>query len=144
VKTEKGIAAVVYKKSRGSLRVLILHRKKNWEGWELLKGHLENGDYEETVRLELEEEAGIDTEEIQNTQELDHTVEWSYEEEGEKIKREYRGFLVRVEPETGVDVTQNPHDEHESGFFMKPEDAEALLTHDNQKKLLEEALGEIS
>ncbi|EGQ43757.1 MAG: hypothetical protein J07AB43_06350 [Candidatus Nanosalina sp. J07AB43] len=39
MKTEKGVALVVYKKKRGKKRFLILKRDKNWEGWEIPKGH---------------------------------------------------------------------------------------------------------
>jgi len=142
MKTEKGVAIVAYKEKRGKKRFLVLQRTKNWEGWELPKGHLEQDDYTETVRLELEEEAGISEGDIQDLEELDSVLEWSYqdEEQGEEIKREYKGFLVKISGDAIVDTRQNPHDEHENGFFMKKEDVESLLTYENQKELLQDAL----
>ncbi|MFB6241717.1 MAG: NUDIX domain-containing protein [Candidatus Nanosalina sp.] len=141
MRTEKGVAIVAYKESRGSRRFLVLKRTKNWEGWELPKGHLENDDYDETVKLELGEEAGIDGENIREIKSLDEDLEWSYEDEdGEEVQREYRGYLVRIEDDATVYVSANPHDEHETGFFMKLEDVRSLLTYDNQKDLLEEAV----
>jgi 8-oxo-dGTP pyrophosphatase MutT (NUDIX family) len=140
---EKGVAVVAYKESRGSRRFLVLKRTKNWEGWELPKGHLENDDYEATVIQELGEEAGIEEDEIQEIEELGEDLEWSFEDDGEEVQREYRGFLVRISDSAIVDTSENPHDEHETGFFMKKDDVESLLTYDNQRELLEEAVTQL-
>ncbi|WEL23659.1 hypothetical protein HBNXNv_0818 [Candidatus Nanohalovita haloferacivicina] len=129
---------VVHKKPSRENRYLILNRKKNWEGWELAKGHLEEDDYEHTVKLELREEAGIDEGQIQSIEDLDHTAEWSFEDEdGEEVQREYKAFLVEVTPEAIADVEQNPSDEHSQAFFLSKEDCEGLLTYDNHKEVLE-------
>ncbi len=140
MRTEKGVAIIAYKKSRGSNRFLILKRKKNWEGWEIPKGHLEEDDYRETVKIELKEETGLNESEIKSIEGLEEDLEWSFEDDGEEVKREYRGFLVEIKEEAFVDTSDNPSDEHETGFFMKQEDVESLLTYDNQKELLEEAI----
>ena len=136
MRTEKGVAIIAYKEIRGSKRFLILKRTKNWEGWELPKGHLEEDDYAKTVEIELEEEASIEKDEIISVDETDETLEWSYEDEGEKVNREYNVFIVKIKEEASVDTTENPSDEHETGFFMKKEDVESLLTYDNQKELI--------
>ncbi len=138
MKTEKGVILVVYKESHGSRRFLVLKRTKNWEGWELPKGHLEDG-YEGTVRLELAEEAGIDEEQIVDIQDMEREVSWTFEEAGEEIQREYRAYLVEVDSDAIVDVSQNPHDEHESGYFFNYDDVYSLLTYDDHRELLEEA-----
>jgi hypothetical protein len=52
------------------------------------------------------------------------------------LRREYRGYRVEASKDASVDVTQNPHKEHETGFFMKKEDVKSLLTYENQKELL--------
>ena len=124
-------------------RFVVLNRSKNWEGWELPKGHLEDDDYEKTVKLELKEEAGIEEEQIEEIEELGYTAEWTYEEEGEKIKREYKGFVVRLSESTLIDVNENPHDEHAQGFFFRQEDAESLLTHENNIEVLDRAAEQI-
>jgi len=142
MKTEKGVAIVAYKVKRGKKRFLVLQRTKNWEGWELPKGHLEQDDYKHTAKQELREEAGISEEKVESLEELDAVLEWSYEDEeqGEEIKREYKGFLVKISEDTIVDTRNNPHNEHANGFFMKEGDVKSLLTYDNQKELLQEAL----
>lgn len=137
MKTEKGVMIVAYKQ-KNAPRYLVLKRKDDWEGWETPKGRLE-GDYEETVRQEMEEEAGISEDKILSIQDIDQTVSWTYEEDGKEIKREYRAYLVEVEPDAHVDVSNNPHDEHEHGFFFSIRDAKALVTYDNNRELLERA-----
>ena len=137
MRTEKGVALVVYKKKRGKKRFLILKRNKNWEGWEIPKGHLEDEDYIKTVKQELREEAGIPEKKIEKIENLNQDLEWTYtDEEGQEVKREYRGYVVETSKAASVDVTQNPHEEHETGFFMKKEDVKSLLTYENQKELL--------
>lgn len=144
MKNEKGVIIVAYKESRRNNRFALLQRKKNWEGWELPKGHLEENDYEHTVRLELKEEAEIKEENIQEVTDMEETIEWEFEEDGETIKREYRAFIVRVDEETRVDVSGNPHDEHAQGFFLKEEDATSLLTYKNNVEILENGIENIS
>lgn len=137
MKLEKGVVLAVYKEPGRKPRYLVLNRKKNWEGWELPKGHLENDDYKETAMLELEEEAGI--EEVEEIKETDEVLEWSFEnDDGEEVKREYRAFIVKVSSDAVVDASGNPHDEHEKGHFFNYDDAKSLLTYDNQRDLLEE------
>lgn len=131
-------------KQRNAPRYLLLKRQKNWEGWETPKGHLEDDDYHATVKQEMEEEAGIDEDEILSVEEMGETVEWTYEEDGEKVKREYRGFLVEVAENTHVDVSGNPHEEHEHGYFFSYRDAHAMITHDNNRELLEGAHDKVS
>ena len=141
MRTEKGVAVIAYKNSRGSKRFLVLKRTKNWEGWEIPKGHLEEDDYERTVEIELGEEAGISGDSIIDVEPLGEDLEWSYEDDdGETVKREYRGFLVKISDDAIVDTTGNPSEEHETGFFMKQDDVESLLTYDNQRELLRSAV----
>lgn len=138
MKTEKGVMMIAYKPGDPP-RYLVLKRKKNWEGWETPKGHLEDDDYRETVKVELEEEAGIDRESIESIEDMDETVSWEYEQEGEEFRKEYKTFLVELEKDAYVDVSENPHDEHEHGYFFRLRDAKQLITHDNNLELLEKA-----
>lgn len=142
MRTEEGVVAVVYKKPRRTPRYLVLKRKKNWEGWELPKGHLEE-EHEQTVKQELEEEAGISPDEIEEMEDLEYVLSWEFEDDGKEIRREYRAFLVKVAGDAVVDVDQNPHDEHETGYFLNFDDTKSLLTHHNQAELLEKGSEEI-
>lgn len=137
MKVEKGVVVVAWNRPSVKPRFLVLKRKKNWEGWELPKGHLENDDYKDTVRIELSEEASLEEDQIQSIETLDETLEWTFKQDGEEIKREYRGFLVRVDDDVSVDTENNPSEEHEHGYFFNYSDASSMLTYDNQAELLD-------
>lgn len=138
METEKGVIIAAYKIKAKTPRFIVLKRTKNWEGWELPKGHLED-DYEGTVREEMREETGIEEEQIEEIEEAGETVEWTFEKDDEEIKREYKGFLVKVSQDATVDISNNPHDEHEQGFFLRARDVKSLLTYEDQREFLEEA-----
>lgn len=128
---------VVCKKMDGNYRFAVLKRVKNWEGWEIPKGHIEDGDSPEyTVYKELQEEAGIDRDDVVRVEPLDHTLEWTYERDGEKWKAVCECFLVEVSEDVYISVEQNPDDEHDKGHFLNFRDARDILTYDDQRELL--------
>lgn len=139
----RGVVAVVYKESMNGYRYLILKRIKGWEGWELPKGHLEEDDYRYTLRKELEEEAKIKEKEISTVEELEGELRWSFKEDGEKIMKNYKPFLVKVDGTTEISTRQNPHDEHEDGFFLRYEVVRDMLEYEEQKEILEKAEGKV-
>lgn len=137
MKKVEGVVVVVYKKSDGSTRYAVLKRELNWEGWELVKGKVEDGeDLEKTAKREVKEETGIEANEIVS---LDDIHEWEYQRNGEKHKAEYHAFLAEVPEDSYIDVDANKVEEHSKGFFLNLRDSKGMLTHDNQKELLEEA-----
>lgn len=138
METEKGVIIIAYKQSKKP-RYLVLKRKKNWEGWETPKGHLENDDYRETVEIELSEEAGIKPDQVKDIQDMEETVSWEYEDDGQEFRKEYKAFLVELDSEAFVDVSDNPDDEHEHGYFFVYRDAKRMITYDNNLELLEKA-----
>jgi|GEM_PF-586833 len=140
MEVEKGVIVTVFDEKN---RVLVLKRKKNWEGWELPKGHLEKDDYEETVLIELEEETGIDPEKIESINNLEKTVKWEYTQDCEGYRKEYKAFLVKVSEVEAVDTRENPCDEHEHGFFLRPSHVREMLEYDNNVEVLEKALKQI-
>jgi len=141
MEVEKGVMAAVFKDNG---RALVLKRKKNWEGWELLKGGLENNDYRETVLLELKEEAGIPGELVNSIKDLDFTTTWKYTRNGEKRRKEYKAFALKVSNDALVDTSNNPSDEHENGFFLRPRHIKEMLEYENGKKVLEKACNEFN
>lgn len=140
MEVEKGVILAVFNEDN---RIMVLKRKKNWEGWELPKGHLEKNDYRETVLIELEEEAGIDPELVETVEDLDHTAEWKYTQDGKNFKKKYKAFLVNVSDVERVDTSENPDDEHEHGFFLRPRHVEEMLEYDNNREVLEKALEQL-
>lgn len=142
-KTEKGVIIVAYKEMRRNQRFLVLKRTKNWEGWELPKGHLEEDDYEKTVEIELSEEAGIKENRIEKVTDMEETVSWSYERDGDKYEKEYKAYLVKLDQNATVDTSNNPDEEHSQGFFLNKEDAESLLNYDNNVQILNKGSNQI-
>ena len=140
MEVEKGVILAVFNEDN---RIMVLKRKKNWEGWELPKGHLEKDDYRETVLIELEEEAGVDPEKIETVEDLEHTKEWEYTQDGKDFKKEYKAFLVKVSDVERVDTSENPDDEHEHGFFLRPRHVEEMLEYDNNREVLEKAIEQL-
>ncbi len=140
MEVEKGVILAVFNEDN---RIMVLKRKKNWEGWELPKGHLEKNDYRETVLIELEEEAGIDPELVETVEDLDHTAEWKYTQDGKNFKKKYKAFLVNVSDVERVDTSENPDEEHEHGFFLRPRHVEEMLEYDNNREVLEKALEQL-
>lgn len=134
---EKGVIVTVFDEKN---RVLVLKRKKNWEGWELPKGHLEKDDYEETVLIELEEETGIEPEKIDSIKDLDKTISWEYSQDGDDFRKEYKAFAVKVSGVEAVDTRENPCDEHEHGFFLRPSHVREMLEYENNVEVLDEAI----
>ena len=143
VETEKGVIIVAYKEVRRNQRFLILKRTKNWEGWELPKGHLEKNDHKQTVKIELNEEAGIPKNKIKNIKDLEKHTEWTYERNNTEYQKKYKQFLVEVEEDCRINTNNNPDEEHEQGLFLNYKDAKSLLTYENNKKFLEEAKEQI-
>lgn len=137
METEKGVIAAVFDEND---RVLVLKRKKDWEGWELPKGGLEKDDYEETVLIELEEETGIEPGKIDSIEDLGKEIEWGYSRDGENYRKKYKAFKVKVSEVEAVDTSGNPDEEHEHGFFLRPRHVEEMLEYDNNREVLEAAM----
>ncbi len=137
MKKVEGAVVVVYKKSGEHPRFAVLKREMNWEGWELVKGKVEPGESpKDTAKREVEEETGIEPEEVVS---LDTVHKWEYQREGEKHEAEYDAFMARVPDDAYIDVNSNEVGEHSKGFFLNLRDVNGLLTHDNQKELVEKA-----
>lgn len=134
------MCVVLYKETGGARRYAVLNRVKGWEGWELVKGHME-GNPDETARQEVKEETGID--ELEQLEPLDHTMQWEYEDDGEDVAVTCECFLAEAPSDARVSVAENPHDEHADGYFLNFRDARDILTHDNQKELLDIAADRI-
>lgn len=131
------VAVVLYKQTDGHVRYAVLRRVKNWEGWELVKGRLEDLEPEDAVRKEVEEETGIT--DLEDIQPLDHDLTWTYERDGEERKAVCHCFLARAPSDARIDTSGNPDEEHSMGHFLNERDAADILHYDDQRELLEHA-----
>lgn len=133
MREEERVCVVLYKRVGDAVRYAVLNRELNWEGWELVKGRME-GTPEETARIEVSEEAGID--ELEAVEPVDHELEWTFEDEGEAVHVSCHCFRAEAPPDARISVDENPDEEHADGYFLNFRDARDILTYDDQRELL--------
>ncbi len=122
----KGVKAIIFTKVSKNLYFLILHRRLNWTGWELLKGGIEKGEsYKEALIREIKEETGI--EEVNIIKEVGK-IEFI----ANNKKLSYKCFLI----ETKMCDVKLDKREHNSYKWANYEEALNLLTHDTDKNML--------
>ncbi len=124
----KGMQAIVYKKVGSKKEFLILHRIKNWTGWEFPKGGVkQNETHSDAVVRELGEECGIAKKDIVKMWETHHDFVINYPKEMWE-KAGYKGalnrnFIVEVLPETQITIKQNDELEHDDFKWITEDDA---------------------
>lgn len=123
--TRKSVAGIILDKSN---KVLVLHRKLNWSGWELPKGSVEgNESGEQAMVREAKEETGLD---VEITMKLPFEI--SYVSDNEEVRQK---VFLAICKEGDVKLSV----EHDKFLWANFGDAIKLLKHDNQKNALESA-----
>lgn len=134
---KKGVTGVVFFREKNELLFLLLHRCLNWSGWEFPKGGVEEGeDPHEAVLREVSEETSLKGTKIVSR--LDSGITWS---KGETTYV-YNAFLVKAKSK-GI-VFEQKIVEHDDFKWVSAKDAKELLTHNENKVLLEKALDFLS
>ena len=130
----KGVAAVVFKRNGGKTKFLLLKRKKNWKGWEWLKGGCKKGENEDScLKRELKEETGVSKFKAKKTK---YFHKFSYPKLLVKDGRRYGGakhrlFLVEI-----LSDKIKFDDKEHSGFkWVNKKKALKLITWRDQKNL---------
>lgn len=138
METVNGVTVVLYKEHGDYYRFAVLRRELNWEGWELVKGKIDDGEEPAgAARREVAEETGIEPRSITD---LDTVHEWTYERDGTKYEARYRCFMAEAPPDALIDVDANHVEEHSKGHFLNSRDALDILTHENQRELVEQVV----
>ncbi|MFH1229141.1 MAG: NUDIX hydrolase [Candidatus Aenigmatarchaeota archaeon] len=123
---------------RGEIpKFLLLHRTKNWRGWELPKGGLKD-DEKEIIGLEREifEETG--SRKFKVISKTRHLIKYKFPKGFVKdghIFHGASGYLFLVELLT--DKIKVDRSEHDRYVWTTKEEAIKMLTHSNQKNALE-------
>jgi 8-oxo-dGTP pyrophosphatase MutT (NUDIX family) len=135
-KYRRYIFAVMFLR-RKNPQFLILHRIKNWNGWELVKGGLKDGETEiKCLKREIKEETGAKKFEI--IVKTRHFIKYKFPKGFVKDNHIFYGakgyvFLVELfSKKAKVDKT-----EHDRYLWVSRDEALEILTHKNHKNALE-------
>ena len=135
-KYRKYIFAVVFLR-RKNPQFLIMHRIKNWCGWELLKGGLEENESEiKCLKREIKEETGAKKFEI--ITKTHHFIKYKFPKGFVKDNHIFYGakgyvFLVELFNKK-IKVDRSEHDKY---MWVSKDEAMEILTHKNHKNALE-------
>ena len=131
-KFRDGIQAIVYREVGNKKEFLVLHRIKNWTGWEFPKGEIKPGeDHKGALIRELKEECGI----LQGNIELilstntNIRIDWpkeSWEKAGYRGAF-YKNFLVKLNPSTEITIEKNDEPEHDGSKWISKAKASDYL-----------------
>lgn len=122
-------------------KFLILHHKKNWAGWELPKGGIEENESEiEALGREVREETGLSK--IEVLKRFDTLL--VYWDRSRRIQNEHSVFLVRANFVEPVTFEYNTTSEHDGFQWVLPEEALKKLRFADTQRLIRLALEEIA
>lgn len=116
---------------------LILHRVKNWRGWELSKGGLKDNETElRCLKREIREETGAERFEI--ISKTRHFIKYNFPKGFVKDNHIFfgaKGYVHVVELfSKRVKVDRSEHDRY---MWVNKDEAMEILTHKNHKNALE-------
>ena len=99
------------------------------------KGHVEDGDEDHhvTASRELLEETGISTLEIDSNWE--YRTQYTFTKRGKKITKQVFWYIATTD-EIDVELSE----EHTSYIWLNYEEAESMLTFDQEKELIRSAI----
>jgi len=135
----KCITAVIYDKMDKPY-FLILKRKLRWNGWEFVKGGLEQGETEEdALKREILEETGLQ--------------KFKIIKKIEDIKKEFIGvnnklnihsiYLIEASMNIPIHLPNGRDAEHSTYLWAESDSAMSKLTWDNDKEILRKVLEEM-
>lgn len=129
MKTEKSCGNIVFKKENGVLKVLLIHHNLGHYG--MPKGHVELGETEEETALrEVFEETGISSYIIDGFREMITYIP------KENVIKDVIYFVGEAN-----DFKTTPQiSEVSEAFFTEADKAIELVTHEEEKKVLEKAI----
>lgn len=140
MKYRKGIAAIIFRNTKNGIKFLIFHRTKNWDGWEFLKGGIQDGeDSLKSLKREIKEETGLKNYKIiENTGKI---IKYEWPKHFAKDHHIYIGakhefFLVKTNT-AKIKIDKREHDNYK---WVDKEEALKLLTYNNHKEVLKTVL----
>lgn len=134
-KYRKYVFCVVFLR-RKNPQFLILHRTKNWAGWEFLKGGIKEGENDlKCLKREIKEETGIKKYKI--IAKTHYFIKYRFPKGFVKDKHIFygaRGYVFLIEVFTKkVKIDKSEHDRY---LWVSKDEASEILTHKNHKNAL--------
>lgn len=129
-----GVTGIIFDEKNGHRYFLILHRVLNWSGWEFVKGGIDKGESPEIAVLrEVDEETSLENIKVIST--LPEKVSWT----ADNTKYVYVPFILRGHMDELINLDQEviEHDEYK---WVRENEVESFLTHNDNKKIFREAL----
>ena len=138
MKIRKGVAAIIWTRTKKGKKYLLLKRKQYWTGWEWLKGGRKKDESElACLERELKEEAGKKVEEyiVEKTNEI---FSFKYQRPFVHDNELWNGAKNRVYlVEFNNSKVKIDKDEHSSFKWFARKEALKRITWDDQKKIFE-------
>ncbi|MFH0955077.1 MAG: NUDIX domain-containing protein [Candidatus Micrarchaeota archaeon] len=135
------IVAVIFSKNKASEpRFLILHRCLNWNGWELLKGQVEENESKKDALLrEIFEETGLKN--VRIVKPIAHKM--AFFDKVHQKTCEVFGFLVEAGADEAVSLENNLVAEHDDFLWTDRKTVLEKLRFDNMRDFFQAASAEI-
>ena len=134
MKYRPGVCIITYRMHNKNKEFLLLHRTKNWRGWEIPKGGMQPHEDEDHVAArELQEETGCDG----KIKKLDYTLQYDWPKDYIKDDMEFEGARLRLysaEIKCGsITVDETEHDGYK---WAGAEEALEMITYEDQREAL--------
>jgi|SRR3972149_6847225 len=132
----KGVSCIIRKNNK----FLILHRTKNWRGWEFLKGGIKQGETErQALRRELKEETGNIRYSIKKTP---YKIKYKWKKHYMKDNRMFSGSAesLHVADFLGNKKVKIDKTEHDGFKWVNAKDALRKISYEDRKKAFRYAL----
>jgi len=134
---KKGVTSIIYD-DMGDKWFLILHRTKNWEGWEFVKGNIEGEESPENAAArEVYKETGI--KKFSLKKKLGIKKEYINPKNGQNHVHDV--FLFEASMNVPVNISKEEHDTYQ---WAKKDLVRDRLTKESDKNIFEEALNILS
>ena len=130
---KRGVQAIIYDNA-GQPFFLVLHRNKNWKGWEFVKGGYTNGEApEQAIAREVYEETGLQKFSVK------HKFEQQKSFEADGKKHVFDVFLVQASMNIPINIHNNPDKEHDKYVWTTKDKVFERLQWQEDKDLFEDA-----
>lgn len=136
---KKGVTAIIHDKMDKPY-FLIMKRKQGWEGWEFVKGGVNNGESDvDAIKREIIEETGLQRFKIEKK--LEH-LKKEYNDQNNQ-SNVHSVFLIEASMNIPVHLQTGEDAEHSTYLWTQAESALSKLTHENDKELLRAVVEEL-